>query len=132
VPIADVALSLVAVTVLVTLILRFVPDAFVGWRDAVAGGFFTGVLFTVGKLLIGYYLTRSEPGNVFGAAGSLAVALLWIYYSSIILLLGAEFTEVWACRNGDPVVPEVGAVRVRSQVVYAEGIEEGRDVEATA
>lgn len=132
VPIADLVLSLVAVSVLVTLILRFVPDALVGWRDAAVGGLFTGTLFTVGKLLIGYYLARSNPGNVYGAAGSLAIALLWIYYSSIILLLGAEFTEVWACRNGDNVVPRDGAVRVRKQVVYAEGKEEGREVEVPA
>ncbi|MGE0159722.1 MAG: YihY/virulence factor BrkB family protein [Gemmatimonadales bacterium] len=131
-PIADLAVSLVAVSALVTIVLRYVPDAVVSWRDAAVGGSFTGALFTVGKLLIGYYLGRSDPGNVFGAAGSLAVALLWVYYSSIILLVGAEFTEVWACRNGDPVVPRDGAVRVRKQVVYAEGKEEGREVEATA
>jgi membrane protein len=131
-PIADLAISLVAVSLCVALILRYVPDAVVTSRDAAVGGLFTGALFTIGKLLIGYYLASSEPGNVFGAAGSLAVALLWIYYSSIILLLGAEFTEVWACRKGDPVVPEEGAVRVRKQVVYAEGAEEGHEVEATA
>jgi membrane protein len=129
IPIADLVVSLVAVSALVTLILRYVPDAFVTWRDAAVGGLFTGTLFTIGKLLIGYYLARSEPGSVFGAAGSLAVALLWIYYSSIILLLGAEFTEVWACRNGDPVVPQPGAVSVRKQIVYAEGAEEGEEVQ---
>lgn len=127
-PAADLTVSLIAVASLFTLILRYVPDAVVQWRDAIAGGIFTGVLFTVGKLLIGYYLARSQPGNVYGAAGSLAVALLWIYYSSIILLLGAEFTEAWACRHGKPVVPQRGAVRVRQQVVYAEGRDEGRDV----
>jgi membrane protein len=131
-PIADLVISLVAVSLCITLILRYVPDAVVSWRHAAVGGLFTGTLFTIGKLLIGYYLARSDPGNVFGAAGSLAVALLWVYYSSIILLLGAEFTEVWACRKGDPVVPHEGAVRVRKQVVYAEGAEEGREVEATA
>jgi len=120
VPIADLAISLLAVSVIVTLMLQLVPDAVVRWRDAAVGGLFTGVLFTFGKLLIGYYLARSDPGSVFGAAGSLAVALLWIYYSSIILLLGAEFTEAWACRNGAPVVPGQGAVRVRKHVVYDE------------
>ena len=132
IPIADLALSLVTVSLLVALIFRFVPDAIVTWRDALVGGLFTGTLFTIGKLLIGYYLASSEPGNVFGAAGSLAVALLWIYYTAIIFLLGAEFTEVWACRNGDPVVPHPGAVSVRKQVVYAEGRDEGREVEAPA
>jgi membrane protein len=131
-PVADLAISLVAVSILFTLILRYVPDAVVRWGDAAIGGLFTGVLFTAGKLLIGYYLARTEPGNVYGAAGSLAIALLWVYYSAIILLLGAEFTEVWACRHGDPIVPERGAVRVRKQVVYAEGRDEGREVEAGA
>jgi membrane protein len=131
-PVADLAISLVAVSLLFTLILRYVPDAVVRWRDAAIGGLFTGMLFTAGKLLIGYYLVRTEPGNVYGAAGSLAIALLWVYYSAIILLLGAEFTEVWACRHGDPIVPERGAVRVRKQVVYAEGRHEGREVEAGA
>jgi membrane protein len=116
----------------VTIILRYVPDATVLWRDAAMGGLFTGALFTAGKLLIGYYLARTDPGNAFGAAGSLAVALRWVYYSAIILLLGAEFTEVWACRNGDPVEPERGALRVRKQIVYAEGSEEGREVQPAA
>lgn len=124
----DLGVSLVAVTVIFTIILKYVPDAVVLWREAIVGGIFTGVLFTAGKLLIGYYLGQSEPGNVYGAAGSLAIALLWIYYSSIILLLGAEFTEVWACRHGKPVIPQRGAVRVRRQVVYAEGSEEGQEV----
>lgn len=131
-PVADLTISLVAVSVLFTLILRYVPDAVVRWRDAAIGGLFTGILFTAGTLLIGYYLARAELGNVYGAAGSLAVALLWVYYSAIILLLGAEFTEAWASRHGDPVVPERGAVRVLKQVVYAEGRHEGREVEAEA
>jgi membrane protein len=132
-PVADLAISLVAVSVLFTLILRWVPDAVVRWQDAAVGGAFTGLLFTAGKMLIGYYLARTEPGNVYGAAGSLAIALLWVYYSAIILLLGAEFTEVWACRRGAPTVPERGAVSVRKQVVYAEGRDEGRElVEAEA
>jgi membrane protein len=124
VPLADLGVSLVVVSVVVTLILQLVPDAVVRWRDAAVGGLFTGVLFTLGKLLIGYYLVRSDPGNVFGAAGSLAVALLWIYYSAIILLLGAEFTEAWACRNGAPVVPSRGAVSIRKQLVYADSGED--------
>jgi membrane protein len=129
-PIADLAVSLVAVSILVTLILQLVPDAVVRWRDAALGGLFTGVLFTVGKLLIGYYLVRSDPSSVFGAAGSLAVALLWIYYSSIILLLGAEFTEAWARRYGAPVVPARGAVSVRKEVLYPERAQDTRKVGA--
>ena len=131
-PAADILISLTAVTLLFTIILRFVPDALVKWRDAIVGGIFTGLLFTGGKLLIAAYLGSSDPGNVYGAAGSLAVALLWVYYSSIILLLGAEFTELWACRHGDDVVPQRGAVRVRRQVVYDEGVDKGKEVSPTA
>lgn len=130
--VADLAISLVAVSLLFTLILRYVPDAVVRWRDAAIGGLFTGMLFTAGKLLIGYYLARTQPGNFYGAGGALAIALLWVYYSAIILLLGAQFTEVWACRHGDPIVPKRGTVRVRKRVVYAEGHHEGREVEAGA
>src|SRR5690606_20787822 len=112
---ADWLASLGLIGLLFMLMLKYLPDAEVRWRDAAVGALFTALLFTVGKQLIGLYLGRSDPGNVFGAAGSLAVALLWIYYSAIILLLGAEFTEVWATRRGDPVVPQKGAVRVVRQ-----------------
>jgi membrane protein len=111
--------SFVAVGMLFALMFRYVPDAVVRWRDALVGGAFTSVLFTLGKAGIGYWLGRSDPGSAYGAAGSLAVALLWIYYSASILLLGAEFTEVWAERRGEPIVPEPGAARViQSQERY--------------
>ena len=115
-PVADAVVSLAVVTGLFTAVLRTVPDAAVKWRDALAGGLFTGVLFTVGKTAIGYYLGRSDLASVYGAAGSLAVALFWVYYSAVILLLGAEFTRVWAGRDGSPVMPERGAVRVEWRV----------------
>lgn len=115
-PAADAAASLAVVTVLFTIILHYVPDAMIRWRDALAGGLFTGILFTAGKLAIAYYLGRSDLASVYGAAGSLAVALFWVYYSAAILLLGAEFTRVWACRGGAPVEPQRGAVRVEWRV----------------
>ncbi|HSW28522.1 MAG TPA: YihY/virulence factor BrkB family protein [Longimicrobiales bacterium] len=111
-PVADAIASLLVVTGLFTAMLRNVPDAVIRWRDALAGGVFTGVLFTAGKLAIGYYLGRSDLASVYGAAGSLAVALLWVYYSAGILLLGAEFTKEWTCRRGAAVEPRKGAVRV--------------------
>lgn len=111
-PLADAIVSLAVVTGLFTAVLRTVPDAAITWRDALAGGVFTGVLFTVGKTAIGYYLGRSDLDGMYGAAGSLAVALLWVYYSAVILLLGAEFTRVWAGRDGSSVEPERGAVRM--------------------
>ena len=75
----------------------------------------TALLFMVGKFLIGFYLGKSNPGEAYGAAGSLAVLLLWIYYSSIIVLLGAEFTQAWASARGKGIEPEDGAVRVRRE-----------------
>jgi membrane protein len=90
---------------------KWVPDAHIAWRDARVGGAFTALLFTLGKILIGLYLTRSDPGSAFGAAGALAVILVWIYYSAMILLFGAEFTETWATERGAGVEPRPGAVR---------------------
>jgi membrane protein len=90
---------------------KILPDARVAWRDVWVGAIVTAFLFTVGKFLIGFNLGRSNPGEAFGAAGSLAVMLVWIYYSCMILLLGAEFTQTWAEWKGAGIEPEKGAVR---------------------
>lgn len=95
---------------------RYLPDAEVGWRPALFGGFVTAILFSAGKMGIGYYLGRNDPASAFGAAGSLALVLIWIYYSSMMLLLGAEFTQVWMKRRGDPIEPSPGAVRVITKI----------------
>jgi membrane protein len=108
----NVAFSFVAIGLLFATIFSYVPDAVIRWRDALVGGTFTAVLFTLGKTLIGAYLGRSDVGSAYGAAGSLAVALLWIYYTALITLVGAEFTQVWARERGQAIVPEPGAVRV--------------------
>jgi membrane protein len=98
----------------------FLPDAKISWKDAAAGGIATAVLFNGGKLLIGLYLGNSDITDAYGAAGSLAVILFWTYYSSMILLLGAEFTKVWSQRHGRRAAPELGAMKVRRQEVPAE------------
>ncbi len=92
----NVIVSLGIVTVLFALIYRFLPDARIDWRDAWIGAFLTAVLFTIGKSLVGLYLGRSGVGSVFGAAGSLIVFLVWVYYSAQIIFFGAEFTKVYA------------------------------------
>ena len=97
---------------LFTVILRFMPDARVEWRDVWLGAFATTVLFVAGKFAVAFYLGRSDVGEMFGAAGALAVLMLWLYVASMILLLGAEFTEVWARKHGREAQPEPGAVRV--------------------
>lgn len=78
------------------LLFRFLPDARVAWRDAGAGAVVTAALFTVGKHIIGFYLGQSATASAYGAAGSVILLLLWVYYSSQIVLLGAEFTRLWA------------------------------------
>ena len=70
----------------------------------------------IGKFAIGFYLGRSNPGEVFGAAGSLAILVLWVYYSAQILYLGAEFTQVWAIRHGRPIEPQEGARRMYDEI----------------
>jgi len=127
---ADWGTSFLVLATLFMLIFRFVPDAVVRWKDAAVGAVFTAVLFTLGKQALGYYLGRNEPTNVYGAAGSLAVALLWVYYSAMILLLGSEFTESWATRDGRRVRPQPGAVRVVRR--YGEEIDRRPDDEEEA
>lgn len=106
------ALSLVVITALFTLLFKVLPDAYVHGRDLIVGGFFTAVLFMIGKTLIGLYLGHSNPGSAFGAAGSMILVLVWIYYSSMILLFGAEFTQAYAVVLGHSLRPKEGAVRI--------------------
>lgn len=108
----DFGVSFLIIGLLFAALFQYVPDAHVRWRDALAGGALTALLFIGGKAAIGFYVGRADPGSVYGAAGSLAVALLWLYYNAVILFLGAEFTEAWAALRGVPIAPERGAVRV--------------------
>jgi membrane protein len=107
--------SLTVITGLFAALFKVMPDAKIQWRSVWVGAAVTALLFVTGKFLIGFYLGKSNPGQAYGAAGSLAVLLLWVYYSSIILLFGAEFTETWADQRGRGIEPETGAVRVRRE-----------------
>lgn len=108
----DLAVSFAVVAVLFAAIFRFLPDARIAWGDVWTGAVVTALLFTLGRYLIGLYLGRGAVGSAFGAAGSLVVVLLWVYYSSQILLFGAEFTQVYAARFGTRVVPKADAEAV--------------------
>jgi membrane protein len=108
----DLVLSLAVATVLFAAIFVVLPDAEVAWRDVWVGALGTAVLFTAGRFLLGLWLGRSDPGAAYGAAGSLALILIWIYYSAMIFFLGAEFTQAWATERGAGIKPEGGAVRV--------------------
>lgn len=104
--------TLVVVFTLFAAMFKFLPDAKIAWSDVLVGAFCTAVMFVVGKFAMGAYLGSKNMDSTFGAAGSLALLLSWIYYTSIIFLLGAEFTQVWAKNWGSGVKPEEGAVRV--------------------
>jgi membrane protein len=117
--VVNLGVSFVVITALFAMIFKVLPDARVAWRDVWVGATVTALLFVIGKFLIGFYLGRSNPGQAFGAAGSLAVLFVWVYYSSMILLFGAEFTQAWVERNGNSIAPERGAVRVVEERKYA-------------
>lgn len=104
--------SFLVVVALFAMMFRYMPDAKVSWKDVRVGAVATAIMFVVGKYALTLYLGRSDPGSAFGAAGSLALLLVWIYYSAIIVFLGAEFTQAWANAHGREIVPEKGAVRV--------------------
>lgn len=105
-------LSFAVITVLFALIFKFLPDAKIAWKDVWLGAAITAALFNIGKFALGIYLGASSVSSSFGAAGSLIVLLLWVYYSAQILFFGAEFTQVWANRFGSHVVPADNARRV--------------------
>jgi membrane protein len=105
------AVSFAVITGLFGALFKVLPDAKIAWRDVWPGAIATSLLFVIGKFVIGLYLGRSSPGDAFGAASTLAVLLVWIYYASMILLFGAEFTQQWAKQRGRGIEPKEGAVR---------------------
>ena len=105
----DILVSFGFVTLLFALIYKYVPDVEIQWRDVWVGAALTSILFTVGKYLIGLYIGTSGVSSTFGAAGSLITILVWVYYSSLIFFLGAEFTRVYATQYGSGVAPAENA-----------------------
>lgn len=103
------ALSFGVVTVLFALMFKFLPDAVIAWKDVWLGAAITAAFFTLGKFGLSFYLGASSVASSYGAAGSLIVLLLWVYYSSQIFFFGAEFTQVWANRFGSRVIPAADA-----------------------
>jgi membrane protein len=116
----DIALSLVVFTILFAAIFKVMPDAHITPGDAGVGAGVTAVLFLVTKYLFAFFLSMADPGSAFGAAGSLAVVMIWVYVSSMVLFLGAEFTQVWARNHGTRIMPDEGAVRVNKETGKAE------------
>jgi membrane protein len=123
-------ISFLVITLLFGLIFKFLPEIKIAWKDVWLGAAVTSALFTFGKFLIGLYLGRSEVGTTFGAAGSLAILLIWIYYSAQILFFGAEFTQVYANRYGSKIVPDPGMVKITEQERAQKGIPHEKTMEA--
>ncbi len=121
---ADLTLSLVVVTLLFALIFKVLPDVHLGWSDMWRGAFVASALFAVGQYGISFYLTRTAPGSAYGTAGSLVILLMWVYYSSLILLFGAAFTRISLRARGGMIEPRSMAVRVRTEIVDEESDED--------
>jgi membrane protein len=100
--------SIPVITLLFAVLYKYLPDAKIPWRDVWVGALVSAVLFTLGKFAIGFYLGHASVGSAYGAAGSLVVLLVWVYYSSLIFFFGAEFTQAWA-KHTHPVQPKAHA-----------------------
>ncbi|HEY0897660.1 MAG TPA: YihY/virulence factor BrkB family protein [Sphingobacteriaceae bacterium] len=112
--ILNLAITLLLTSSLFAIIFKVLPDAIIRWRDVFVGAMFTAVLFMIGKFAITIYIGKSSVGSSYGAASSLVVLLLWVYYSSIILYFGAEFTKVYASLLGSAIKPNEYAVIVQT------------------
>jgi len=128
----DIVLSLIVITFLFALIFKVLPDARIRWRDVWVGSGVTATLFIVSKYLIGIYLSKSNVGSTYGAAGFVVLILIWVYYSSIMLFLGAEFTKAWAISYGKPIEPSEYAVRIKSVEVLQASTETTKQFEKKA
>ena len=117
---------------LFALIFKLVPDAKIGWGDVWVGAVVTALLFSLGRFVLAQYLGRSTFGTTYGAAGSLIVVLLWIYYSAQILFFGAEFTQVYARTHGSRIQPAANAERVGEEDRAQQGIPHGSETEQPA
>ena len=107
-------ISIGVITVLFAMMYKYLPDAEIPWRHVWLGAFVTAILFSLGKMLIGLYLGNSAVASSFGAAGSLVLLLVWVYYSAQILFFGAEFTQVYANKYGPQILPENEETSVQS------------------
>ena len=119
--VVNVIISFIVITILFGVIFKVLPDAKIAWKDVRAGAFFTACLFMLGRYLIGLYIETTAAGSPYGAAGSIIVIMLWVYYTAAILYLGAEFTRIYADYVGAQIEPAEYAV-------YVEQRERERDV----
>jgi len=121
-------LSFAVITCMFATIYKLLPDVKIAWGNVWTGAAVTALLFTLGKTLIGLYLGRSAVASVYGAAGSLIVILLWVYYSAQIVFFGAEFTKVYSRRFGTVVVPDLTAVPLTVAARAAQGMDRHKTI----
>jgi len=118
-PLIDFVVSRGVLTLLIAIIFKTLPDVRLAWQNVWIGAILTALLFNLGKLLFGQYLLRIDVTSAYGAAGSLVIALLWIYYSAQILLFGAKFTQVYSDMNNVHVEPVLGAEAVTVETIVS-------------
>lgn len=111
--IINVLITLGVTTLIFSVIFKVLPDATIKWKDVTAGAVATSLLFMLGKLGISFYISKSNVGSTYGTAGSLVILLLWVYYSSLILYFGAEFTKAYAVKYGSNIYPTQYAVTTK-------------------
>jgi membrane protein len=111
--IIDLIITITVTTFIFAAIFKILPDAEIKWKDVIIGAIATTLLFLLGKFGISFYISKSNIGSTYGAAGSLIVLLLWVYYSAMILYFGAEFTKFYAVEHGDEIKPAEYAVTVK-------------------
>lgn len=133
--IINLAVTLGISTIIFATIFKVLPDAKIKWKDVFAGAFVTALLFLVGKFAISLYISKTNVGSTYGTAGSLVVLLVWIYYSAVILYLGAEFTKAYAIKYGSAIHPNDYAVTIQQVEVEmgskaVQGVEEKEHLEA--
>ncbi len=107
----------IILSILFWVIFKVLPDAVIHWKDALVGSLFTTILFLIGKWGIGFYLGYISLGSTYGAAASLVIILLWIYYSAIIIYFGAEFTHMYSLHAGKGIIPKKNAIFVEHREV---------------
>lgn len=115
--ILNIIILFVTTTLLFSIIFKTLPDGELCWKDALIGSSFTSIFFMFGKFAIGFYLGSSTVATVYGAAGSVIIILIWVYYSAIILYYGAEFTKVYANTHGNKIIPNDYAVEIKVEVI---------------
>ena len=114
--VVDFLISISIITLLFAMLFRFLPDVHIEWKSVWTGAVITALLFVIGKYALALYFGKAEPGSTYGAAGSIILILLWVFYSCLIMFFGAEFTQVYARRYGHRVEPNENAIRIHDEL----------------